>query len=53
MRPETLKAMEMMFQAKWNLPKAADYAGLTLKETKLCFAGYVKDKLPTWKNEGI
>ena len=31
MRPETRQSMEMLFTAKWNLPKAAKNAGLTNK----------------------
>ena len=27
MRPETRQSMEMLFAAKWNLPKAAKNAG--------------------------
>ena len=40
MRKETREAMEMLFRARWNLVKAANHAGLTLKETKLAFAGW-------------
>ena len=37
MRPETRQSMEMLFAAKWNLPKAAKNAGLTNKEMKITF----------------
>ena len=37
MRPETRKSMEMLFHAKWNLPKAAKNANLTDKEMKITF----------------
>ena len=37
MRPETQQSMEMLFAAKWNLPKAAKNAGLTNKEMKITF----------------
>ena len=40
MRPETRKAMEMLFSAKWNLPKAAAYCNLTNKEMKITFNEY-------------
>jgi len=37
MRPETRKSMEMLFSAKWNLPKAAAYCNLSHKEMKITF----------------
>ena len=40
MRPETRKSMEMLFAAKWNLPKAAKHANLTNKEMKITFNEY-------------
>ena len=40
MRPETRKAMEMLFTAKWNIPKAAKYCNLTNKEMKITFNEY-------------
>jgi hypothetical protein len=40
MRPETRKSMEMLFNAKWNLPKAAEHARLTNKECKIVFNEY-------------
>jgi len=40
MRPETRHSMEMLFSAKWNLPKAARNAGLTDKEMKITFNEY-------------
>lgn len=40
MRPETKEAMEMLFAAKWNLPKAAQHCNLTLKECKIIFNNY-------------
>tara|TARA_S200002703_G_scaffold91376_1_gene78840 strand:- start:405 stop:569 length:165 start_codon:yes stop_codon:yes gene_type:complete len=40
MRPETRKSMEMLFSAKWNLPKAAKHANLTNKEMKITFNEY-------------
>jgi hypothetical protein len=32
--------MEMLFSAKWNLPKAAEHAKLTNKEMKITFNEY-------------
>ena len=40
MRPETRQSMEMLFVAKWNIPKAAKNAGLTDKEMKITFNEY-------------
>ena len=40
MRPETRQSMEMLFVAKWNIPKAARNAGLTDKEMKITFNEY-------------
>lgn len=40
MRSETRHSMEMLFTAKWNLPKAAKNCGLTEKEMKITFNEY-------------
>ena len=40
MRVETREAMEMLFSAKWNLPKAAKHCNLTHKEMKITFSEY-------------
>ncbi len=40
MRPETRQSMEMLFAAKWNLPKEEKNAGLTKKERKSTFNEY-------------
>jgi len=40
MRPETREAMEMLFCAKWNVPKAAKHCNLTMKEMKITFNEY-------------
>ena len=48
MRPATREAMEMLFTAKWNLPKAADHAGLTWKEMKITFNEYCQFHPATW-----
>lgn len=48
MRPETRKSMEMLFTAKWNLPKAAENANLTNKEMKIIFNEYCAFHPPTY-----
>ena len=40
MRIETREAMEMLFCAKWNVPKAAKHCNLTMKEMKITFNEY-------------
>jgi len=50
-RKETREAMEMLFRAKWNLCQAATHANLTLKETKLAFAGWCESHPPTFVEE--
>jgi hypothetical protein len=42
MRPETRQSMEMLFSAKWNVPKAAENCGLTNKEMKITFNEYCR-----------
>lgn len=53
MRPETRKAMEMLFYAKWNLPKAAAHCGLTNKEMKITFNEYCAFHPPSYKENGV
>ena len=55
MRPETRESMEMLFSAKWNLPKAAEYCNLTNKEMKITFNEYCAFHPPSWtiENESI
>ena len=48
MRPETRQSMEMLFAAKWNLPKAAKNASLTNKEMKITFNEYCAFHPPTY-----
>ena len=48
MRPETRKSMEMLFHAKWNLPKAAKNCNLTEKEMKITFNEYCAFHPPTY-----
>ena len=40
MRPETRQSMEMLFTAKWNVPRAAKNCGLSQKEMKITFNEY-------------
>ena len=51
MRPETRHSMEMLFAAKWNLPKAAKNAGLTNKEMKITFNEYCAFHPATYETE--
>ena len=51
MRPETRQSMEMLFAAKWNLPKAAKNCNLTLKEMKITFNEYCAFHPPTYETE--
>ena len=48
MRPETREAMEQLFAARWNVPKAADHCGLTWKECKIVFNEYARLNPPTY-----
>ena len=52
MRPETRKSMEMLFSAKWNLPKAAEHAKLTNKEMKITFNEYCAFHPPIYDADG-
>jgi hypothetical protein len=47
-RPETKKSLEMLFAAKWNLPRAAENAKLTNKELKIIFNEYCEFHPPTY-----
>ena len=51
MRPETRQSMEMLFAARWNIPKATENCGLTKKEMKITFNEYCRLNPPTWKEE--
>ena len=51
MRVETREAMEMLFYAKWNLPRAAKHANLTNKECKIVFNEYCNFHPPTYQLE--
>jgi len=47
MRIETREAMEMLFCAKWNLPKAAKHCRLSRKEMMITFSEYCALHEPT------
>ena len=49
MRPETRQSMEMLFAAKWNLPKAAKNCNLTDKEMKITFNEYCRLNGPSYE----
>jgi len=49
MRPETRQSMEMLFAAKWNLPKAANNCNLTSKEMKITFNEYCRLNPPNYE----
>lgn len=51
MRPATRQSMEMLFAAKWNVPKAAANCGLTNKEMMITFNAYCSFHPPTYKQE--
>lgn len=41
------ESMEMLFSAKWNVPKAALHCGLTWPECMIAFSEYCKSHPPT------
>jgi hypothetical protein len=41
-REATRKAMEMLYNAKWNIPQAAKHCGLSNKEMKITFNEYCR-----------
>lgn len=51
MRKETRKSMEMLFSAKWNIPKAAKNANLTNKEMNITFNEYCRLNPPTYQED--
>ncbi len=50
MRTETREAMEMLFSAKWNLPKAAKHCRLSRKEMMITFSEYCALHEQTYDN---
>ena len=52
MRTETRQSMEMLYCAKWNIPKAAKNAGLTDKEMKITFNEYCQFHPPIYNKDG-
>ena len=53
MRPETRQSMEMLFAAKWNLPKAANNCNLTYKEMKITFNEYCNLNPAIYGEDGV
>jgi hypothetical protein len=51
MRPNTREAMEKLFSAEWNLPKAAEHANLTNKECKIVFNEYCRLHPPEYPSD--
>jgi hypothetical protein len=47
-KPETKRAMEMLYYAKVNLPNAADSCDLTHKECKIIFNAYCSIHPPNY-----
>ena len=52
MRTEKRQSMEMLYCAKWNIPKAAKNAGLTDKEMKITFNEYCQFHPPIYNEDG-
>lgn len=50
-RPETKKSLEMLFAAKWNLPRAADNCNLSNKEMKIIFNEFCQLNPPTYERD--
>lgn len=48
MRTETRRAMELLYEAKINLPEAAASCNLTNKECKIIFDEYCNFHLPNY-----
>ena len=46
------EANQALFTAKWNLPKAADHCGMTIKEMKMTFREFLKYYPSTYKEHG-
>ena len=47
------ESLEMLFKAKWNIPKAADNCGLTQRDMKIMFNEYCRLNPPTHDRLGI
>lgn len=52
MKPKTREAMQQLFAAKWNVPRAADHCGLSWKETMIVFSEYCTLHPPTYEQTG-
>ena len=46
-----LKSNLALYNAKWNLPKAADHCGMTTREMKMTFREFIKYNPPQEWNE--
>lgn len=51
MRAETREAMEKLFTAEWNVPKAAAHCGLSWKEIKIVFSEFCRLNPPTYETQ--
>ena len=49
MRVKTREAISKLFSATWNVPKAAEYCGLTNKEMRIAFAAHCASNPPTYR----
>jgi len=52
MESKLQESLEMLFKAKWNVPKAADNSGLTQKDMKIMFNEYCRLNPPTYSRLG-
>ena len=53
MELKTQESVEMLFKAKWNVPKAADNCGLTPCEMKSVFNEYCRLNPPASMAESV
>ena len=51
MRPETRRAMEMLYYSMCNVPEAAESCNLSVKEMKICFAEFLRMNPPNWEGD--
>lgn len=49
MRTKTKESINKLFTATWNVPKAAEYCGLTNKEMRIAFAAHCASNPATYK----
>lgn len=43
------ESMEMLFRAKWNLPRAAEYCGLSQEDCMNLFRKFCEDTPPDYE----